>query len=370
MIDPKPYALQNTDDLQTPALVYYREMIEHNTRVAIERAGDAARLWPHVKSHKMASMIRIQQEMGIERFKCATIAEAQMVAECDAHHILLAYPLVGPNIGRFLRLQHAYPDSHFYAIGEDWTQLALLSEAATAAGQQVSVLLDVNMGMNRTGVALDDTLVLYRRCAGLDGLSMSGLHCYDGHVHDPDFQDRVRHAQSALEKAHGIRDALIAEGTPCELLVMGGTPTFPVHAQHKNVYLSPGTVFLSDAKCMRNVSDLDIIPAAGVWTRVISHPAEGMFTLDLGSKGISTDQPDGRGIVVGCEEATPLFQSEEHWVFQMPEGKPVPPIGAMFFVIPMHICPTTALYPYAHVASGGFLADRWEVTARDRNIGI
>lgn len=364
------YNIENAEQVETPALVYFEDIIVENTRKALARAGGPSRFWPHVKSHKMEAMIRMQQGMGIERFKCATIAEAQMVAECGAGHIVLSYPLVGPNIARFLKLQRSFPKTQFYAIGDNEGQLALLAAASQAEGAETQVLIDVNMGMNRTGMALSGVKALYARCAQLQGIRPVGLHCYDGHVGHPDLAARAEIARESQKCVYAIRDALQAEGLPCDILIMGGTPTFPVHAPSPDVYLSPGTVFLGDAKCLRNVRELDIVPAAGILTRVISHPAPGLFTLDLGSKGISTDQPDGRGVVVGLEEAKPLFQSEEHWVYEMPEGKAPPPIGAMFFVIPMHVCPATALYPFAHVVSGGRITQRWQVTARDRNLGI
>ena len=369
-MDKALYALENAHTLETPALVYYKDIIEENTRRAINRAGGPERFWPHVKSHKMADLIRMQQGMGVQRFKCATIAEGQMVAECGAEHIVLAYPLVGPNIERFLTLQARYQASAFYAIGDDLGQLTLLSAQSKAHGVTTRVLLDINMGMNRTGVDLDRAGELYKVAAGLENLQLAGLHCYDGHIHHPDIDERTLEAHDSLTRAHALRDRLRQEGYRCDFLIMGGTPTFPVHAAYEDVYLSPGTVFLGDAKCLRNVAELNIVPAAGIWTRVVSHPAPGMFTLDLGSKGISTDQPDGRGMVLGLDHAKPLFQSEEHWVWQMDEGEDVPAIGQMFFVIPLHVCPATALYPFAHVASGGSVVGRWDVTARNRNIGI
>lgn len=293
-----------------------------------------------------------------------------MVAECGAAHAAIAYPLVGPNIARFAVLMRTYPDTTFYAIGDDITQLSMLSDHLSREGLRAGTLIDVNMGMNRTGTPLEDVQALYAQCAAMDGLSLCGLHCYDGHLHDPDLDTRIQRSQAATDRAFAICDALRKEGHACEILIMGGTPTFPVHARHKGVFLSPGTIFLSDIKCLRNAGDLKITPAAGIWTRVVSHPAPGQFTLDLGSKGISTDQADGRGVIAGLEAAQPLFQSEEHWVWKMPEGEPIPAIGDMFFVVPLHICPATALYPFALVASGGEIVTRWDVTARNRNIGI
>lgn len=370
MLNPTRYALRGIDEMDTPALTYYPDIIMDNTQRTIDRAGGAARLWPHVKSHKMRDIILMQMSLGIERFKCATIAEAQMVADCGAGHIMLAYPIVGPMIGRFLSLVKAYPHSAFYAIGDDGAQLARLGEEATRTGQAIQAFLDVNLGMDRTGVPLADAEARYAAFSGIAGIKMVGLHCYDGHIHHPKLKERAALAEGGMERALSIRRSLQRSGFACESIVAGGTGTFPVHAAREGVFLSPGTVFLGDGMCIRDASELEIIPAAGVWTRVISHPAKGLFTLDLGVKGISTDQGEQRGILVGLENARPLFQSEEHWVWQMPAGEEAPAIGSCFFVVPMHICPTTMLYPYAHVVAEGVLVGRWQVTARDRRIGL
>lgn len=94
----------------------------------IDIAGGAARLWPHIKTHKMAEVVQMQIEAGIDRFKCATIAEAEMAAKAGAKHLTLAYPLVGPNIKRFAALQAAFPEVEFFAIGDDTEQIRKLGQ--------------------------------------------------------------------------------------------------------------------------------------------------------------------------------------------------------------------------------------------------
>lgn len=368
-MDASLYKIRDTSQIDTPALLYYKDYILQNTKNTINLAGGAERLWPHVKSHKMREMILMQLSMGINRFKCATIAELQMVAACGAKHILMAYPLVGPYIARFLRVAGQYPHCQFYAIGDDITQLANLSAASLAVGQKTKTLLDINMGMNRTGVSLQDANALYTRAAALPGLEMVGMHCYDGHCNDPDPEIRKQRALSSIERVHAIRAELESYGQACQYLVMGGTPSFPIHAAYPNVFLSPGTIFLGDYRYASDLTDLSMIPAAVLMTRVVSHPAEGLFTLDLGTKAISTDMA-GRGHLLGVEGAEALFQSEEHWVYRMPERKAPPAIGDVLYVIPMHICPTTALYASVYVAEDHQVVDCWDVTARNRSIGV
>ncbi len=184
------YELKDTAAIASPALIYYEEIIERNVRTLIAMAGGAGRLWPHVKSHKSADMVRMLMGEGIRRFKCATIAEGEMVALCNADQAILAYPLVGPNIGRFLRLVQAFPGTEFFAVGDDEGQLALLAEAARSAGLAVNALLDVNDGLNRTGVSTKAAGGLYRRAAAMPGLRMRGMHVYDGHRHEQALNER------------------------------------------------------------------------------------------------------------------------------------------------------------------------------------
>ena len=106
--------LKNTDTIISPSLIYYEEIIRENIKKAIRTAGSPERLWPHVKSHKSKDMVRMQMEYGITKFKTATVAEAEMAAEAGAEKVILAYPLIGPNMERFVKLAKAYPDTVFY----------------------------------------------------------------------------------------------------------------------------------------------------------------------------------------------------------------------------------------------------------------
>lgn len=362
------YHFEQENRVPSPALIYYRDEIEKNTAETIRIAGDAQRLWPHVKTHKMREMIQMQLAMGIHRFKCATVSEIRMVASAGADHILWAYPVVGPNVFQFLQLVREYPACTLYALEDDWTALEVLSREASLQEMTVNVLLDVNIGMNRTGLSPAAIVPFYRKASQLKGIRLRGLHCYDGHIHDDALDVRMAHASDGAETAALLRNELIAEGFDAEILIMGGTPTFPCHTVMEDVFLSPGTLFVSDAGYHSHFPDIDVTPAAAVLTRVISHPAEGLFTLDTGTKAVSADAVP-RGVLVGMEEkCEPILSSEEHWVFAMkPEYiNQRPAIGSVLFVIPTHICPTTALYDAAYVVSNGRLVDIWQVSARER----
>lgn len=155
MLRKEDYIIEGAEELITPALVYYEDIVRYNIEKVIAIAGDKERLWPHVKTFKMGAVVKLIEDYGIHRFKCATIAEAEMCALEKAEEVLLAYPLIGPDISRFIALLCKYPQTRFWAIGDDYDTLSLLSEAALKAGVVIDLLLDVNIGMNRTGVSID-----------------------------------------------------------------------------------------------------------------------------------------------------------------------------------------------------------------------
>lgn len=368
------YSFNEEVNIPSPALIYYRDIIIQNIAKTIKAAKGAKHLWPHVKTHKMIDVLRLQMDAGIHRFKCATIAEVEMAASCKASNVLLAYPLIGPNISRFITLIQAYPSTHFWAIGDDFKQLSLLDAAALNAGITISVLVDVNLGMNRTGVTLEHLETFYRNASSLSGINLRGFHCYDGHRTEQDFTKRVEQAIPMEENIFEIYLHLQKDGFTCDTMIFGGTPSMPCYTdiidKYPHTYLSPGTLFVNDYGYSYKYPDLNYTPGAAILTRVISHPLPGHFTLDLGYKGISSDPVGTNGILVGFPHAKELFQSEEHWAFAMEEGYEAecPEIGLELYVIPTHICPTTALYPSVAVVAKGSLCDSWEVTARNRKI--
>jgi D-serine deaminase-like pyridoxal phosphate-dependent protein len=366
------YRFAGEEDLDSPALVYYEDIIEENIRKAIAVAGGAERLWPHVKTFKSSGLVRLLQAQGIGRFKCATIAEAELCARCGARHILISYPLVGPAIGRFINLRRRYGACNFWATGDDLAQLSLLGKAAAQdlPGQSnPPFLVDVNPGMNRTGVAMERLTEFCLAAAQIPGLSLMGFHCYDGNLGIKDSAERERAVAAESRELFAIRDALEARGIKLPVRIMGGTPTFPIHAHSPDVFLSPGTLFVHDHGYQSKYRDLAFRPAATILSRVISRPREDLFTLDLGYKAISSDQEGDRGVITELPQARPEAHSEEHWVFRMTEAPP-PPIGTILHIIPTHICPTTALYPGIHVVREGRLVNYWDVEARNRRIVI
>jgi D-serine deaminase-like pyridoxal phosphate-dependent protein len=367
-----PYSLVNVSELLSPSLLIYRDLVVRNVKTMIGIARGADRLRPHVKTHKMAEIVRLESELGISKHKCATIAEAEMVAAAGGSDVLLAYPLVGPNLGRFVRLIRSYPGATFRAIVDHPESAQALSHAAQGLEKPVPVLVDLEVGMGRTGIHHGEpAAVLYALLASLPNLTVDGLHAYDGHVHDTDTADRRESVRPVQDATLALRDRLLRQGLPVSRVVFGGTPSFPFHAELEvpGVECSPGTIVLHDHGYATKYPDLPFTPAALLLTRVVSHPRPGRLCLDLGHKAVAADPAGPRVHLSGVAEPVFLGHSEEHLVIETPDADRYP-VGTVLLAIPTHICPTVALHRHAYVISDGRVVGVWDVTARDRVIGL
>ena len=368
-----PYQITDADDLLTPSLVVFRDLVQHNLQTMIRIAGDSARLRPHCKTHKMAAVTRMQLELGVAKHKCATLAEAEMLAEAGVSDILLAYNMVGANVDRVVEYRRRFPDVHLLVTADHPRPIAQLSAAMQQAGETIGVMLDVDGGMHRTGAAPGQAAgELYRKIHHAPGLTAAGLHAYDGHHHEHDLQERRENIDREWTQIETFRSRLQTAGLPVPRIVTSGTPGFPVHARREDptVELSPGTTVFHDAGSLADFPDLPFTPAALVLTRVVSLPGDGLVTFDVGSKAIASDPPmERRCNFPSLPDAEPLMQNEEHLVVRTSAAERLLP-GDEQLVIPWHVCPTSAVHKEAYVVSNGRVVDVWPVTARDRRLTV
>lgn len=366
----KKYRIQNVENIPSPALIVYLEQVEMNIQRAIDIVdGDVTKIRPHAKTHKTAEIVVMEREAGILKHKCATLKEADMLAENGIEDILIAYQMVGPNIKRFVSLQRHHPQAEFKVIVDHISAVEELSFESSKYGLNIKVMLDLDVGMHRTGIPVgDDAVKVYETIDKSEGVEPWGLHVYDGHIHDEDLEDRTKACQRSIDQVQQMSDLLQAKGLPIPLIVMGGTPTFPIYAKTPDIEASPGTFVFHDYGYTNRYPDLGFTPAALLLSRIISIPRLDRITLDLGHKAIAAD-PDGvRGVILNIENAEVDKQHEEHWAINIPNTSGLK-IGQEVFVCPTHICPCVALHPFYYVVdSDGFCRDTWEVTARNRSV--
>ena len=369
----RSYAINDVSQLHSPSLVIFKEVLERNLVRMIEIAGSVDRLRPHCKTHKMEALIEREMELGITRHKCATIAEAEMLARCGVADIFLAYNPVGPNIDRIAELLTRYPLIELKVTGDHPAPLSLLDERLGSTSCSVEVLLDVNAGMNRTGMEIGEAAVrLYRQVAESRNLRPGGLHVYDGHNRQEDREERCRAVGKVWSEVLEFKQGLESAGLPVPRIVAGGTGSFPCFAalNAEGLELSPGTVVFYDAGYQENFPDLDFEPAALILSRVISRPADDLVTLDLGHKACAADPPAGTRVVFPeIPDSQAVQQSEEHLVIRTQHAAQFTP-GDAVLAIPWHACPTSAVHQRAYIIEHGECVDVWPVTSRDRCLSV
>jgi len=357
----------NEREVDSPALLVYPERIKHNIAMAITMIGDRSRLRPHVKTHKTKEILQLQLDAGITKFKCATIAEAEMLGECGAPDVLLAYPVYGPKLVRFLNLMARFRQIKFSVIVDNERAARDLSEAASAAGETINTYIDLNVGMGRTGIRPgEDALVLYRLCARLEGLTISGFHAYDGHVREIDLNKRMAICDRNFEPIADMVRTLKSEGFESLRIIMGGSPSFPIYANYPEVECSPGTFVLWDKGYDDTLPEQAFLPSAVLLCRVVSQPGPNRICVDLGHKAVASENLLARRVYfLHAPDLKPVSHSEEHLVLEVPAGYSFC-VGDVLYGLPFHICPTVALYDWLTVVQNDRTFEKWSVVARRR----
>lgn len=361
------YTIENEASIDSPALLIYPNIVRKNIAAAIKLANSAAVLRPHVKTHKLQEVTAMLLEAGITKFKCATIAEAEMLAMAGAKDVLLAYQPTMTKAKRLLALTQKFRDVLFSCVVDNEKTIYELS--SIFEGLVLPVYIDVNVGMNRTGISVETVYPLFRVCLAQENIHLAGLHAYEGHIHDPDINIRKKQADAAFALAGSVRELLQRELPYPLKIVIGGTPTFHLYAHHPDTEVSPGTFVFWDEGYRSAMPDLPFTVAAVVMTRVISKTDDHTLCVDVGHKSVASENPFPRIRFLDKDDIRPISHSEEHMVVSVPDaGRYI--IGEVWYGFPYHICPTVALYDSVYVVENQRAEKKWKVIARDRSITV
>lgn len=364
------YRIEGASDLLTPALAIYSDVLDHNIARMVAIVGDANRWRPHVKTAKLAYTIRRLVDHGIRQMKCATTLELMTACEAGAHDVVVAYPIVGRTAARVKEIANDYPAVKVSTLVENVSQVELWR------GSRIEIFLDVNPGMNRTGIRsrrIDEMLNIARRVVG-SGLHFRGVHYYDGHHVHVSLSDRTIAAHSGYEELLQIVSALASAGIDVEEVITSGTPTFPCAVAFEGFRnrtfihrISPGTVIYNDCTSLAQVPDhYDLRAAALVISSVVSHPDIDLVTSDAGHKAVSLDAGVPNCLTLGRSNLQPLRPSEEHLPLRVAPGSPVPALGERLYLVPRHVCPTVNNFDHALIVRQGRIVDVEHVTSRGR----
>lgn len=368
--DSQWYTITNTESLDTPAVVVYLDRVKQNIKTLIDSIDDVARLRPHIKTHKSPEVTQLMLDAGIKKFKCATIAEAEMLAMIEAPDVLLAYQPVGPKANRLAGLIKKYPNTTFSCLIDNEESAIHLSNVFSTVGLTVDVFIDLNVGMNRTGIVPEDAFALYTFCEKLKGISIVGLHAYDGHIRDVDFDVRSKRCDEVFSKIETLQQKILAAKNKKLVIVAGGTPTYSVHSKRKEIECSPGTFVYWDKGYQQILTEQKFIPAALVVTRIVSKPAPGILCVDLGHKAIASENPlSDRASFLNAPGVKPIGHSEEHMVLTTAQDNSFK-VGDILYGLPYHVCPTVALHDQTSIVENHTISKQWETLSRNRRITI
>jgi D-serine deaminase-like pyridoxal phosphate-dependent protein len=368
--DPR-YRVSGIEDVMTPALVVYPDIVASNLERTVELlGGDADRWRVHLKTAKLGYTVRMMVERGMRNFKCATTLELLVACQCGAADVLLAYPSIGANARRVREIAEQFPRVRISVLAENEEQVRQWR------GSRVGVFLDINPGMNRTGIEQSHgrEVITLARAIGAAGLEFRGMHYYDGQHRAPDERERTAAAHDGYDHLLEMVKKIERVGVRVPEVVTAGTPTLPCSLSYEGFRsagfihrISPGTVVYSDASSLVQLpKQYGYRPAVLLLTRVVSHPRAGVVTCDAGHKAVSADAGVPTCVVAGHPELTPLSPSEEHLPLEVEGGAAGPQVGEVLYLLPRHVCPTVNNFDDALLVRTGEIESVEKVTARGR----
>lgn len=358
--------------IDTPFLALYIDRIRYNIEHLIESVnGNTQKLRPHIKTHKLGEILDLFKKYQINKVKCATIAEAELCAIHNVPDILLAYQPTGLKQKRWITLLHKYPRLNFSTIVDNIDTANELSELGKSYNLKLNIYLDINAGMDRTGVNFKSNWNdLASAITQLPNINFLGLHIYDGHLKGT-IEQRTKEASDSFTQITDKLSTLEQKLDYKLKIVAGGSNTFPFYATQENVESSPGTFVFWDINYQTNLPEQSFKPAAVLVGTIISKPTENTLCIDIGYKSVASENPiDKRLTILNDDKLIPISHSEEHLVLEN-KGNKQYKLGDTIYAIPYHICPTCALYETVQVVnSQQDIYNQWTVLARNKKISI
>ena len=350
------------NEISTPALIVDFKILQKNIHYMANFAAECGiKLRPHVKTHKCPLIAQMQMEAGAEGICVAKVSEAEVFAASGIKDILIANEIISPEkIQRVLNLNRY---SKTMVVVDSKKNIEDLNRAAEKKNQILDLLIDINVGLNRTGVPPGPpALELAQLIAQSPHLKLCGLQAYEGHLtYIKDFAQKEERTKACMESVVQTKELIESEGIVCEAITAGGSGTFMITGKYPSITeIQPGTYVFNDHHINSFVPELVI--ALTVLTTVNNLPDKGIVTLDMGSKSMSSDM--GMPLFKGYGKSMKVMAlTEEHC--QCTYGPNYRfTLGEKIEAIPAHVCTTVNLYDYFYVIDEETLIGRWGILAR------
>ena len=353
--------------VDTPALILDLDAFERNlARMADVLRGQPVRLRPHAKSHKCAEIALRQIAAGAVGVCCQKVGEAEALVDGGVGDVLIANEIVGQT--KLDRLAGLARRAQIAVCADAAENVRDLDAAAARAGVRLEVLVEINVGADRCGVAPGaPALALARAIAACGHLRFAGLQAYHGGAqHLRGVAERRAAIAQAVEKVRATRTLIEKAGLPCARVTGAGTGSFPLEAA-SGAYdeLQPGSYIFMDADYNRNEYDAAwprFEQSLFVWTTVMSRPEAARAVVDAGLKASSVDS--GLPQTWQLPDVSYVKASDEHGVLAIAPGAQAPKLGDKLLLVPGHCDPTVNLYDSFVCVRRGVVEALWPVTAR------
>jgi len=356
-------------DLATPCLVVDLDIVARNIeRLAVGARDRGVVLRPHVKTHKSVALARMQLDAGAAGITVGTVGEAEVMAAGGIDDIFIAYPVWAEGV-RAERLA-AVHGAVMLSVGVDSVEGAQrLARAVAGSDRPLTVVVEVDSGVRRTGIAHPAEAVRVAAAARSAGLHVAGAFTHGGHSYrDPDA--RIPAAADEVAALGAAADALRDAGHEVERISAGSTPTGVLAAAGQVNEIRPGTYLLGD----RLQLVLGAIPPDGlalvVAATVVSTAVPGQVVVDAGAKTLTKDRApflEGFGLMPAYPDAVIERLFDYHGAVAILPGTQAPKLGDIVAIVPNHVCPVVDLFDTFVATRSGAVVGRWPVDARGRS---
>jgi D-serine deaminase-like pyridoxal phosphate-dependent protein len=359
--------------IPTPALVLDLDAFERNVaRMAEHCKVNGLGLRPHAKTHKSVTVAKAQIAAGALGICCAKLGEAEAMAAGGIESILITSPVVtAQGIERLMTLNAKLPD--LMVVVDNPENARALAAAAAEYKRVLKVLVDLDIGLHRTGIRPgDDATELAELLDAAEYLELRGLQAYAGHLmHVHDFAERREKSLAAMKLLGDQRDALKAAGLCCDILTGGGTGTYNIDPEASVLTeLQGGSYIFMDKQyhdvALGNGAGFPFETSLFVQMSVVSNNTKNLATTDAGFKSFSTDAEPPKLLSGAPEGAGYFFFGDEQGGILLPDGARLA-LGATLTAMTPHCDPTVNLYDAYHVVRGDVLVDIGPIEARGRS---
>jgi D-serine deaminase-like pyridoxal phosphate-dependent protein len=359
------------EELETPALLVDLDILEANlSRLADYTRRHNLHLRPHTKTHKIPAIARMQIESGAHGITVAKSGEAEVMAAAGLDNILLAYPVLGAQ--KLARLAALARKKRIVIAIDSVVTAEAISQAAHSGGSRIDVLVELDVGMRRCGVASPEEAVRLAQVVDkLPSVRFAGVNLFPGHIWSLP-ADQAAALSEVSAKLTAVLDRLAESGFQCEVVSGGTTPTaLQSHLVTRLTEIRSGTYVFNDRNTIGvgacSLSDC----ALRVIVTVVSNAVSGRAIIDGGSKTFSSDRwlagsKEGFGHVAEYPQIAFEGMSEEHGHLNLSGSDHQPKVGERLSIVPNHVCPCVNLHDRIWYHRKGLVEGFWEVEGRGR----